>query len=70
MPKRDRSPTCPGRLYGSRLGQLAGPTSPGRPPRCPCLWTEFIINRNFIAIMQNDPDLGYRVVRLLRLFGE
>ena len=61
MPKRERSPYCPGRLYKPFSGTT-------RPERCPCLWSDFMIKQNFKAIMINDADLGYRMTRLLRLF--
>ena len=63
MPKRERSPHCPGRLYAKYAQQ-------GRPPRCPCLWTECIVNQTFKSILIHDPDLGYSLTRLLRLFSE
>lgn len=63
MPRRERSPHCPGRLYTKHAQQ-------GRPPRCPCLWTDFIVKQNFKSILLNDPDLGYSLTRLLRLFSE
>lgn len=63
MPKRERSPHCPGRLYQQV-------TYSNRPTRCACLWTDFMIKQNFRAILMNDPDLGYQLTRLLRLFSE
>lgn len=68
---RERSKGCPGRLY-YKLQSPPSMLGPTRPPRCPCLWTDFIIKANFKSLMtdmvKNDVDFGYQLLRLSKLF--
>ena len=41
----------------------------GRPPYCPCLWTDWIIKGNFKAMMEADPSLRWELARIFDLFA-